>query len=1276
LRDIQRIAYVCVMKQLIYTLQLIMLIGLVPKQGFGQANIENWWLNTTYSTYGGDTTGIVAIHYNTNYIFLEGSGIPDYFAAYAGESVFQPVDQDYVFRIKRNPTAETGTHTAALTGGIGLGLDGTPFYRMGDSKSWDVSSSSFVGSGADIWHSIAWEKEGLDMDGSLGHSTANGSYHHHVANLELFDNTDSSVHSPLIGYAFDGYPIYGPFGYSNPNDPNSTIERMTSSYQERVMSDRTVLPDGTVLTNPQDFGPTIDSSNPIGVCEEDYEYVSGLGTLDTFNGRWCVTPEYPCGTYAYFVTIDANDEPDFPYIIGYEFYGVVDYAVSAQFTGATIPGNAVSWTPGTNICDASITETLSDPSCNGSDGSISLSLDNFGDIPCIDWTDGSTDQNRTNLSAGTYTVTVSGNSCSVTANYTLNSSSGSTATVTGTDPTTCGGSDGEISFGPPTGTGPYQFSIDSGATFSTPMPPTFSGLSAGTYYAVLEDGNGCWEVTTVVLNSSSGPSIDNVSTTDVSCNAGSDGSIIITASGGTAPYTYSIDGGSTFQSSSSFTGLAAGTYNIEVMDASGCTSATTGAISEPTAITLSFSTSDPLCNSSCDGSVTVVASGGTAPFTYVWDANAGNQTTATAASLCDGSYSVTVTDANGCIATGTVTIAEPTAITINVSSTDVTCNGFCDGIASSTVTGGTAPYSYLWDDGFAQNTAIATNLCAGNYILTVTDANGCTATASVSIIEPNQLNFTSSTTDESCGLSDGTITLSASGGTTTYSYSIDGGATTQSTGMFTGLSGGTYNVLITDANGCTATGTVVVNSSGGTTIDSVSTLDLSCNGGLDGQIVIAVSGGTAPYTYSVDGGTTNQSSNSFSGLSAGTYSVLVTDASACTATSTVTLNEPTAITYTASSTDESCGQSDGTMTITAAGGTGSLTYSIDGGATFQSTGAFTGLSGGFYNVVIEDVNGCQLTGSETVNTSGGATIDSVSVMHISCNGSSDGQITIYATGAINYSINGGTSFQTSSTFTGLGAGNYPVMVEDASGCTANMMVTINEPAQISISLNTTDVSCNGLSDGSIQVSGTGGVGMLEYSIDGTNFGPNPNFSGLTAGAYTIIAQDVNGCQMMQTVTLIEPNPMSLIANITDEMAGGSDGAIDVTTLGGTPSYTFSWSNSAVTEDISNLSSGSYTLTVTDANGCQMDSTFFVDIVNGIGENSLQVEIYPNPTSDLVYIQLEKKDYLVQVFDMKGNLIFTHENIEQVDMSVYDKGVYILSVQTERGNYKRLRVIRL
>ncbi len=306
--------------------------------------ITSWKINTTGHTINGILTDVEAVYYDNSYVYVKSSGVPSYYDFNNG-NVNDASDKNYTFKLTRTPQM-ANTPPSNLNGGpCGLLIDGTTFFNPEDARSYQ---------NANVWHQIAYYFEGSDFDSTWGHSTPTNEYHHHVIDLALADKADSVKHSPLIGYAFDGYPMYGPYGYSDPNDTSTTIVRITPSYQKRNISQRTTLPNGTVLQANQ-YGPAINNQYPLGVYREDWEYVASSGMLDDHNGRFCKTPEYPNGVYAYFTTVDDTLGPRYPMYVGQTFYGVITQGNMGPNGGQnTVPGNATQYTPVSGLAEETL----------------------------------------------------------------------------------------------------------------------------------------------------------------------------------------------------------------------------------------------------------------------------------------------------------------------------------------------------------------------------------------------------------------------------------------------------------------------------------------------------------------------------------------------------------------------------------------------------------------------------------------------------------------------------------------------------------------------------------------------------------------------------------------------------------------------------------------------------------------------------------------------------------------------------------------------------------
>ena len=739
------------------------------------------------------------------------------------------------------------------------------------------------------------------------------------------------------------------------------------------------------------------------------------------------------------------------------------------------------------------------------------------------------------------------------------------ATISSTDASAFGVADGTATITANGGTSPYSYLWSDGQTTATA-----TGLAAGTYSVTTTDANGCSDVASATINEPVSI-LANITTTDVLCNGGNDGSAIVTVSGGATPYTYLWSDG---QTTATAAGLSAGSYSITATDANGYTVSTNAVIDEPSALTLSTTATNVLCNGDSNGSATVTVAGGTLPYTYLWS---DGQTTAIATGLSAGTYTVTVTDANGCTSTSGVTINEPTAILSGgVTTTDVLCNGSNNGTASVTLSGGTMPYAYLWSDG--QTTATATGLASGVYSVTVTDANGCTITESgVTITQPVLLESEGvGTSDVSCfGACDGTAAISVDGGTFPYTYLWSDGQVTPGA---TGLCAGTYSVTVTDANGCTLIEAGIVINEPAALTSSVITMDVLCNGDSNGSATVAATGGTAPYTYLWSDG---QTATTATGLFGGTYSVTVTDANGCTSSSSATINEPLTLTLSSNATDALCnGDSNGSATVTATGGTMPYTYLWSNG---QTAAIATGLSGGTYSVTVTDANGCTSTSSTTVNEPI-QLINTTSGADATGNGIADGTATVTVVGGTmpySYLWSDG---QSTATATGLLAGTYSVTVTDANGCITTGSVTVNEPAAISASITTTDALCNGDSNGSATVTATGGVAPYTYLWSGGQ--TTAIATGLLAGAYTVTVTDANGYTTTANGVVNEPLILVSSAAATDALCNGdSNGSATVTVTGGTMPYTYLWSNGQTAATATGLTAGVYSVIITDANGC-------------------------------------------------------------------------------------------
>ncbi len=760
-------------------------------------------------------------------------------------------------------------------------------------------------------------------------------------------------------------------------------------------------------------------------------------------------------------------------------------------------------------------------------------------------------------------------------------------TITSLTDISCNGaSDGSVTVAADAGSGlaPYMYSVDGGSWQGS---GTFTGITHGNHTAHIRDALLCTFDIPFVITQPAVVSIMVSARTDVSCFGGSDGSATVVADGGTPPYQYSINVGA-YQGQNIFSGLVAGPYSITVRDSKNCTAVTTFNVSQPAAaLSGSANVTNVACRGASTGAIDLTASGGTSPYSYQWNNGA---VTEDLVNIPAGNYTVVITDSHGCTATVPATVTQPaTAVSGSVVVTNVLCFGASTGAVNLTVTGGTPPYGYLWSNGAV--TEDLANIPAGVYSVTITDANGCTANASATVTQPAAAVKETMTarTNVSCkGGNNGSFRVAGSGGVPPYQYRLGAGSF-QVSGTFSSLTAGIYSVSVRDANLCTATLSVTITEPAVALSGSItSQTNVLCFGGSTGSVTLAGSGGTTPYTYNIDGGSF-RASGTFIGLAAGPHAAIVRDKNLCTFAVPVTITQPASAVdgSITSQTNVNCfGASTGSVTAAGSGGTPPYTYGIDGGA-YQASGTFNNLAAGNHNVSVRDNNLCTKNIAVVITQPAAALSVTTSKTDALCFGGSSGTATATAAGGTppyTYSWNT-VPAQTGTTATGLPAGSYTVTVADSRACIASGSVIVSQPASpVSGAVSITGVKCNGGSDGAIDLTVLNGQAPETYLW--SNGAVTQDLTGLTAGTYSVLITDANGCTGNASGIVGEPAAISGVITVTDVACFGSTtGSCDLTVTGGASPFTFLWSNGSLTEDLADVPAGNYTVTITDSNLC-------------------------------------------------------------------------------------------
>ncbi|MGJ8593794.1 MAG: T9SS type B sorting domain-containing protein [Aquaticitalea sp.] len=833
-----------------------------------------------------------------------------------------------------------------------------------------------------------------------------------------------------------------------------------------------------------------------------------------------------------------------------------------------------------------------------------------------------------------------------------------TLTTTVVQNANCNANSGIITAVGHDGTAPYQYQITTTATSPVATDSSWAtsstfNMDAGNYYVHVLDAYGCVVSSPVViLPMDPSPVISATTTNQCDASEGTYEINVILNTVGMSPYSFSIDGGA-FQSRVppfTLSNVTSGTHTIEVQDINGCGNTVSLTVAPPINLTPEV-TAVPSCNDD-DGIVTIIGIGGSGNYSYTISPNPASisLTGNVFSGVPAGDYTVTITDTTT-LCTEEVTVSLPTAIapTFTTQSTSVTCFGDTSGSFEINVNGYSGSYTYEVFNSSnvsvlgpvsantSTNPEIVMGMSAGTFtvVLTETASPFCFATSSVVISSPAEALIlgVSETSNVTCDNDHGTISAVAIGGWGSYEYELTGAATVaySSNGTFTDLSAGTYTVNVRDAQGCIVSQAITLAEPAPITATfTPNTTLLSCFGDQNATITVTnVAGGQGSnYTYTLNtilptpSSSGPQTSNVFTDLGVGTYTISINDGFNCTMTSLdIVIDQPTPITASlVTSTTQTC-LTQATLTLSAGGGTGPYSYSANSTfspvlGSFSSSTTFS-VAPGTYEYYVRDANGC------IANVSNEITIDTLPTLvinltssnpTINCAGDNTGVITATANGGLgNYvytlldtmgNVINATQ-DSPGVFTELLAGTYVVTVLSGDCNATSASISITEPsAPLEATFNVNDVTCNGTENGSIEILATGGTGVIKYAISPrmNQFFETNTFENLSPGTYDVIVQDELGCYLTFNFTISEP-PLVLISIVADSMfpevcEGDGLGEFSIEVSGGTPPYSVNINNydgtyttGTLTQtqfDFSGLGGGDHIVFVRDSEGCESE----------------------------------------------------------------------------------------
>lgn len=885
----------------------------------------------------------------------------------------------------------------------------------------------------------------------------------------------------------------------------------------------------------------------------------------------------------------------------------------------------------------SATTNVIDALCFGGFGTVTVNVTN-GKLPfSVSWDNGTaTNVNSRNFSSpnlltGNHVAQVTdANGCMIYAGGDVGEPSEALTVIETVVNDNCNdiNGNGSIDILPSGGTSNYTYQWNgtgNTAGYSNTLQ-NISNLFPGQYNLTLTDANNCLFSASYSISQPNAIIATLVSNTSANCFGESTGSIDLTLNGGTVPYQTiwkSLPSNTVINTLTDLVDAPAGDYELTITDTALCSITNTYTINEPSQLILTTVVSNVICNGENTGSIIGTVSGGVPSYVYHWY-NGSNVLLSSTTNILNNiqadNFNLEVTDSKGCLINLVSPVNQPDLIHVSNSTVqNVNCFGNSTGSIQIDVIGGVLPYTYDWsNDGFGvyDDPQDLIGLPTGNYSLKIKDANNCIKPFTYAVTQPSSaLSAIPTLTHVLCnGDSTGAIQVNVQGGTMPYLFDWDNDGTGDfdDTQNLIGIPSGLNTLTVKDTLGCTTTFTSDILQPTQPLSLSETHADVLCYAGSSGSIDLTASDGTAPYTYTWSNGSTvlmTQTSQDLMNLSFDSYTVLVVDGNNCSDTLTIGINQPTApLALSALLTPVDCFNSNtGSIDLTVAGGTQTYTYDWDndGVGDNDDTQDLPNLNSTIYTIIVTDLNGCTISGSYSIDQPAAPIQLEVTPVGALCNGDATGSISLAAfggTGAYTFDWNndGTGDFDDTQNLINIISGIYIVTVMDANGCLETIGGFVQQPA---IALNVVpaiiDPSCYAYSDGSVNLAINGGTTPYYMQWGNSNEyllnNPSELLSGLVTGNYFFRVRDKNNCLFEQYVFVYQPDTL-IVENFVTNVScfEGSDGAIQLTSNGGTLPYTYLWNNGSNLEDPSNLILNTYAYILTDAQGCIYSDEIFVN----------------------------------------------------------------------------------